>query len=479
MLRFSLLLALAPVGGPPPPPEPTAATAPDAGAAQPAATSPAPGAPAPTAAPAKPPPLSRHTFQLTPGLQYWVRGRGRYVASFNNDDPAPTHNLEQQVRVHVDASYGPVSAFIQFQDARAWGFERGPGSDESNTDLYQGYLQLAGARQGGALAGEVRVGRQEIVFGSRRLIAQRPWSLTGQSFDAIRVRAHYRDYAFDGFAALLRRPETFQSTDANGATVEIESPASALFGAELRAGFHRAFTVAAQVVGTHERPTPEAPTRTRDIVNGGLRITGEPIEGLRYDVEGFYQAGQQQGRDHRAWALFAFVDHDFVRVKTRPGLHAGYTIASGEACENDPADGPCQQSGRSREFYDFYRTRHGFVGIIDLALFRNIRDLELGARLVPVDKVELALTYHFLQLQEPAGRWWSVPEGLVGAGWDPDNTARNLGHELDLTLDARVLADHLTIRPGYAIFFPDAAGRTIGGGRDPQHFAYLWLVAQF
>ena len=65
----------------------------------------------------------------------------------------------------------------------------------------------------------------------------------------------------------------------------------------------------------------------------------------------------------------------------------------------------------------------------------------------------------------------------MGSGWDTTNTDRTLGHEFDVVATLKPWKP-LMVQPGYGVFLPRKAGRTLGGD-SPQHFVYLWLVTTF
>ena len=431
------------------------------------------------------PPAPKYRLELTPGLRYWIRGNALLVDNFDRQSSQAYTDVRQQARLHMTARYGPLQVFLQFQDSRLWGIELSPVSNEALTDLHQGYLQMRGEDEASDLWGEIRIGRQEIPFGSRRLIAERPWNLVGQSFDSVRVRGHLKRWELDGWFAVTRRPQQFTAPsgelDEEGVPIELDynSTTSFMGGLQITGAFMPGFNVTGQVLGVRRQPQPETPEITRDIATAGLRILGTPVDGLFYELELFYQGGEQVGRKHSAGAGAAVLDYTFKQVKTKPTLHAGYTIATGEACDNAPGEARCTESGASTEFWDFYARRHGYNGYADLALMRNMRNLELGGWLEPAKGLRLETKYHFFQLQNPQGAWWSTQVEPVGAGWEPGNTQRNLGHEVDLVLSYLPWKNHIKIQPGYALYIPVAAGRRIGGGSDPRHFLYLLLLTQF
>jgi len=414
--------------------------------------------------------------RFTPHGQYWVRGQGRFNSGF---DPAPGDrqvDVLQRVRLGLLAESGPLRAYIELQDARQWGFEEKTISNQANVDLHQGYLELGG--EGGARAGYVRVGRQEIEIGSRRLFVDANWHPLGQSFDAVRAAGRLGRFAADAGFLVLDPPRTFSLADASGdpsLEVEVRSRGTYSSYLQLSSVIGEAMTVEGLLLGISERPSPTTPRGERDLINAGLRLHGAPLPGLSYDVEAYGQAGRNLGLRHRAWASFSTVDYTFSEKRLRPGLTLRYNYASGQACSGGPEEG-CgnQQSG---EFYRFFGLRHARYGIADRVGHSNLRDLEVGAHLQPHSSVRLELGYHFLQLDTPTGRWRQANDALVGVGWDPNNTSRNLAHEVDLFVTYRPWKQ-LFVQPGYALFIPLEAGRRIAGPA-PQHFVFLWMIGKF
>jgi hypothetical protein len=333
----------------------------------------------------------------------------------------------------------------------------------------------------------ITVGRQELNVGSGRLIANRNWVPVAQSFDALRLQGRVGRWSADAGLMLLRGPGAFTIAHPSGdptlaETVQSSGTFSGYFLLGLDA--HPSIAVEALGIGLRERPSPAAQTASRDLVNGGLRVYGEPLPGLSYDLEGYAQGGRNLGLAHRAFAAFATL-HYALKVRARPTFTLRYNYASGESCEGGPNVGCGNQ--QSREFYRFYGARHPFYGILDRVGHSNLRNLEVGASLRGLtkhdgdgdgfDRLMGSLSYNFIQLDKPTGAWKSAPDPLVGAGWDPTNTSRNLGHELDLILSYRPIAQ-LTVQPGYGLFIPLEAAQRIAGPAT-QHFAYLLLVAIF
>lgn len=425
-------------------------------------------------------PAGAHEFWFHPGIGYWMIGQTTQGTTFGADAIDSRTRVRQQIRASFGMGWGPLRTFMQVQDARAWGFEASTVSNDANLDLHQGFVEVSGVKAGGALAGSVTLGRQEIWVGTRRLFAERPWNTNGQAFDALRLRGSAGKLRADMWAAMLAKPGSFAVDD--GITVQNYQTRGGYVGMSV-VGWDPLpeISVEAMTAWIAEDKSANDLVGQRRIASPGLRVFGAPIKGLKYDVEGYVQWGRAPGgnRDHFAWAAAGTVSYTLEKTMA-PRFTVGYSIASGEACTGDPARGePCSTTEEgTRDFFDFYRRRHGYQGINDMALFRNIRDLEAGVQLQVERRVRVNLDYHFFQLHEATGRWWKLPNDLVGAGWDPTNDANNLGHELDLVVRYRPWKP-LELQGGYGAFVPMVAATRIVGGDDTQHFVYGRVGMEF
>lgn len=447
----------------------------EAKAPEPAAEEPPP-ATEPPPAEAKP----KHELQLSPGVHAFLRGQGLINRQLDSD----TQDLGQvlnRVRIQLHGKYGPIAAFAQVQDAREWGFEDSTVANMGNTDLHQGWFELRGAKEDKKLLGFIRAGRQKIVWGNQRLIGGLEWMPNARSFDALRLVGKVSMVEADAFLAIMQPMGDFTYDDDGDPMtppVTAANDGSQLMGLRVAVTPHKAIN--AEVVGLfdHADPTPTAPTLDRKVGNAGLRLWGEPLDGLTYGAEGNYQFGSISDADHRAWAWVAEAGYMHKKKRVKPGGHVKYAMASGHACTGDPTMGEaCAQDGDSKDFFNFYHTNHIHYGLVDLQNWSNMRDLEVAFKL-GFDKLFVAtVAYHFFQLQEEAGRWTDAPGRLVGAGWNPANDSKNLGNEIDVFITFKPFKQ-LMVQPGYGVFLPMEAGENIAGN-DPYHFAFLWLMATF
>ncbi len=450
---------------------PTPATTPPAAEPPPQADTKAEAAPtAPPAEEAKPGP----TFE--PGAHAFLRGEGRINPDLGAGAAQDQGAILSRIRLQLRAMWGPVAVFAQVQDARTFGFEAGTAANSANTDLHQGYLQLGGKK--GRVDGWVRAGRQEIVYGTERLIGPLGWMPNARSFDAIRMHGELdKRFYVDGMFAILAPVRTVTATPADpmDPPLTAKSAGTQLAGLMFGARVHEAF--AAELLGLfiREDAKDEALNFDRKIASVGPHIWGKPVKGLSYDAEGHVQFGRFNGRQHLAWAAAANVQYVYDAGKVKPGVAVGYAIASGDTCTGDPTMGEACNSAKSTEFFNFFPTNHKFYGLVDLFGWRNMRDLQAGLILGIPKVLTLKPTYHFFQLQNPEGRWSNAGGATVGQGWLVGNTDNNLGHEIDVLFVSKPWKP-LMIQPGYGVFIPVGAGKAIAGP-DPQHYIYLWLTA--
>ncbi len=415
---------------------------------------------------------------FTPGAQVFLRAEGRINPDFSSaDNTAPDRaRVLQRARLQLMATWGPVAAFVQAQDARSWGFETSTISNEANTDLHQGWLEVAGSKNSRELRGSIRAGRQEIVWGSQRMIGSLLWLPGARSFDALRLQGRAGPVSAELFVSMLAPPSTFDVPDPDPAfpPATVQTRGQQLAAAMVTYTAVPAINVEAMAITDFADASMAAPARDRRILDFGGRVWGTPVRGFRYEAEGHGQSGRDGALDHRAWAWAANVAYVYRNKAVKPGGTVGYAMASGSAC-TQTADVGCGDP-LSRDFFNFYPTNHIHYGLVDLLGWRNMRDLEVTGRL-EWKWMKAALGYHYLALHQSTGRWRNAGGALVGAGWDPGNQDNNLGHELDVVVTLNPWKP-LMIQPGYGVFVPTGGGRVLGGD-DAQQFLYLWLVATF
>jgi len=421
------------------------------------------------------------------GASYWAR----FGIRADGADEAPRWGIPQRVRASIGVDWRGLSTFVQFQDVRQWGTDPSPQSTRPSTGVHQGYMELRGSR--GDAEGYVRLGRQELTLGSLRLLGNAPWSPTMQAFDSLRLHGEIARggtssgpgrYGLDLSGSLMTLPVELERADGSGGIERIRTGGEWLMTAQAFAAPHPAVNVEVYTFFNTRMPSEETPHRERYLVTPGLRVHGEPVEGLEYDVEGYVQTGTHDGRRHLAGLGAATIRYEHKigpgpgsrAPVLRPAVVASYVIATGEACERDPQDLEGCSDGPQNAFDPLFGSRHRYLGYADWFAPSNVRAVQVGPELEVSSWMRARVHYHFFQFDQANGAWTRASLAQVG-GWDPDATGRDAGHEVDLRLAFRPWSP-LGVDTGYAVFVPTGTGARRLADR-PQHFAYLMISAVF
>lgn len=384
----------------------------------------------------------------------------------DNADFQPANDFDyytgQRIRAHLRARLHPhLSFYVQGQDVWLFGAESDKVIHSLGTNLYQLYLDW---KPGGSEPWELRLGRQELIYGEERLVGAFGWDNVGRSFDAARVRQRAGQWSNDFFWARLvdvrrngaaHRPG---NQDLYGIYLTRAPKESSrrieLYGMYLRDGL--------RTVG--EQPL-EAAQAVR-IATLGFRQVHQPKTGWRYSIEHAWQFGERGPDGHRAAMLVTTGGYAWSG-RWQPRLQLEYDFATGD---NNPHD------GRSREFNNLFPTNHKFYGYADLLGLRNMHDFRLTAAAKVHSKLTVEADYHRFLLAARRGPWKNAGGKVLG--FDPTGAAgRDLGQEIDLTFRVP-LHSHLSLLGGFSLFLPGRFAATTRGP-EPHRFAYVQTTVRF
>jgi Alginate export len=396
----------------------------------------------------EPPPPSGEKATLKISGELKQRGEARRNNDFDAADDGDPRFVGQLIRLKFTGTVAAIGYTVELADGREFGAERKTGSVMA-TSLVQGYLEL-GHRT------KVRLGRQEITLGEKRLIGSSGWAYRElAAYDGVRFQTEVGRHAFDVFAVKVAEGATTVSDDTGLAALSYTWKGSKMW----RPGLY--------VLFNHE-----------DALDGWSGATDMPIAGaigtvdltsaVRLDYEVIFQGGTRRGLKHRARQYHAGLKY------TEPGrkryrLGAEYNLASGDG---DPTDGV------SRTFDKLYSINHSHYGYIDYQDPRNMRNLRftLGGKLA--SSVDGQVDYHVFRLDQARDAWYSRQADV--SLQDPTGAAgKDVGTEIDLTAKVDVL-ETLAVQLGYSRFFSGAFVKTLLGGPAPQpDFGYVQLRVKF
>ena len=307
-----------------------------------------------------------------------------------------------------------------------------------------------------------RVGRQELLLGSQRLVSPLDWGNTRRTFDGFRLMYSGDNWDVDGFYTnpakrIAANVERWDSADS------LED----FFGVyATRKGLDIGVVDAYYIGHTNDNPGTEFDYHTM-----GSRVAGG--KDWLYEVEGGVQFGNEFGGESEASGLMAAgLGRKLAIGDWTPTVWAWYDWAGGD--DNG--------IGRNNNGFDHaFPLAHRYNGFMDLFGRRNLNDVNCQF-ITPVfgKKVTMLLWYHYFFLDQA-----TTPYSVV---MSPYNTAggagsKDLGHEIDLlftvNLDTRnsVLLGYSYFNSGDYFDTPNAALPAVNSDVDAQ-FMYFQYQTQ-
>lgn len=382
------------------------------------------------------------------GFTWHVSARLRYEDRknflFGGAGAANDDNFYQgHVRFGFSAPIGRTQVLFEGQSAHALGSKAisttaTPNAFEDRFDLHQAYVEYEG----------VRMGRQKLNYGVRRLIGAGEWSNTARTFDAVRVRQTHPYGVLDLFAA---KPIAVQPDKFN----DWQRPTNRHLSSELYGVYYttnrllRSCDVEAYYL-----------VRNSDRFDDTVHTVGAFLRGKAgstvWNFEGAYQLGEFDDMTHRAYAVHGGVS---VEAGVRASFGAEINLASGDTDTNDTTH---------ETFDNLYPTNHERYGQMDLFAWMNMMNAAVTGRYQVCDRLTLEAEYHWFWLMEPeSDAWYNAGGGVVRAG--APGAGRFVGSELDIRAILRG-SDTQTFSVGYSRFFTGSFVKDTGPSRDADFF---------
>jgi hypothetical protein len=301
----------------------------------------------------------------------------------------------------------------------------------------------------------LRVGRQELLFGSQRLISPPDWANTRRTFHGARAFRATEDFDVDLFWAqpVVPDPSNFDSVDNDQNFAGLWTTYRPAKGRFL--DFYHLFlddTTPAAVLGT--------PTPAYNVSTVGSRWAGDKNQFL-WDFEGMFQFGERGGQDIVASAFTTGVGYHFKCAPMTPSLWAYYDYASGD-----------RPGGDFSTFNQLFPFGHYYLGYLDLVGRQNIRDFNLHLNFFPARWITCQVQYHNFRLDSATAPLFTA--GGAGLRQDPTGRAgRDVGDEIDFLVNFH-LGPHSDLLFGYSKLFSGAFLDATAGGRDPELFYAMY-----
>ena len=285
----------------------------------------------------------------------WFKNENWGEAPKDNDGFILTRYL-----VHADfhaAKY--FRTFVQGQSSLANGKVGSPSPvDENQLDLHQAFTDITFAQQN-SQALTIRIGRQELLYGSQRLVAVRDGPNNRQSFDAARLLySHYNWKADVFFSHFVQSKQKIFDDGFNKNTK--------FWGAYLAKNSIPFFNnVDVYYFGLWKNKAKFDDGAGKELRHSvGSRIWAIK-KFWRYDIEGLYQFGNFAGKKITAWTFSVNTGYKFANTIGKPEIGIKTELISGDAKYND---------NKLQTFNPLF-PRGGYFGLVSIIGPANLFDI--------------------------------------------------------------------------------------------------------
>ncbi len=231
---------------------------------------------------------------------------------------------------HADFHAGKYfRTFVQLQSSLANGRVKTPSPVEENQlDLHQAFFDvLLLSKDQNELT--LRVGRQELSYGSQRLVAVREGPNNRQSFDAVKIGYTTSGLKVDGFFShyVISRPQVFD----DGFNKD-----SRFWGAYMvKNNLPVLQNIDFYYFGLWKRLAKFDDGPGRELRHSfGSRIWSSK-NNFKYDIEGVYQFGSLDDKRISAWTFSVNTSYKFSKAILKPEIGLKTELISGDASYGD------------------------------------------------------------------------------------------------------------------------------------------------
>jgi hypothetical protein len=375
--------------------------------------------------------------------------------------PPGSGYLLQRYFLHADFSMGEhLRLFTQLQSSLENGRIGGPRpTDKDELDLHQSFLDVKFDLRGDGLF-VLRSGRQELFYGSQRIISVREGPNVRQSFDGFRAIFRSGDIKVDAFAAKPVETKRYvfdDGTDNSRALWGVYSVSPLPVISEGNIDLY--------YLGYHNRDASfdqGSASETRHSIGARLWRTTMPID---YNFEFIYQWGSFGNGNIQAWTAASDTGYTFDSLPLHPRLGLKADITSGDRDPNNPnlqAFNPLFPKGA-------YFSEDGLIGPV------NHIDLNPSVALHFTDSITLAVNWDFFWRESLHDGLYNSGLSLVRSG--DNSNARYVGSQPQAQLEWDI-DRHITFIAIYAHFIAGPFLRETGPSRDVDYFT-TWLAYKF
>jgi Alginate export len=399
---------------------------------------------------------------------------GEYRLRFHDEDNLRLNGsdndyLLQRARLYGDLRYDDWLRFYAELIDSNISFNRLPprASEEDRVDFDDLFFDVKLCEDGNGGKLWTRVGRQEIDFGSQRLLGSAEWANDRNTFDG--VTAFWRSKTWD-VDAFWTRPVPFARTgDGDDRNFRPADQTEQFMG--VFANWHE---VKDQTVDLYFLRLE----RDRRVVRGDLplvpfdantfcgRWLGRQDDWL-WELEGGFQFGRFSGDQQTGGFTTTGAGHQWSCLPWKPTAWVYYDWASGDADPNNHHHGT---------FNQLFPQAHRYLGLSDIVGRQNIKDWNFLLTAKPCDRVTLLAEGHIFHLAEARDAFYGTGGNVIRT--DPTGAAgSDVGQEYDFSVRTR-LTLHAELLVTYGHFSAGSFLSRTGNGSNAD-FVYTQLGFKF
>ncbi len=390
---------------------------------------------------------------------FQVRGRAENQTSVNYS--SGNDQLYLLTRVYGGLEVRPahwITAYTQFIDTHAPGLPARYAAPtmRDTFDARQAYVDLH------ASGLKLVAGRQELRYGSERLVGISDWNNNSRTWDGFLARVGDKN-RLDLFSTSVVGVHP-GSLDKHGAGLTFH-------GAVGTIGSWVPYLMVQPFVYIKAFPRVSSPQRifgTQTTVTPGAEVTGTLPGGLYVDLLGALQRGSYANDSIHAGAGYAKVGYTAHRVPWKPRLVGEYDYASGNSRPDLQRFGTFDQQ---------YPTNHNAFGLTDLFGFQNIQQERINLDAKPTKRVAILFQQEWLQVPTRNDSAYNAAGGVAvkvpAAGFG----SSDLGREFDGS-GKWMINPYVALNAGVGHFSPGTLMRGNGHGA-PLTIAYLSVTYRF
>lgn len=359
--------------------------------------------------------------------------------------------LLQRYILHGDLHLGPrFRIFGQFYSALEDGRAGVPrATDENRLDLQQLFGDAVLPFTVADISSTIRFGRQELIYGSSRLVDAREGPNVRRKFDGARILSAHGDWRADLIAVRLSEINTGAFDDGLDDAEELWG----LYAVSPPSWIAKLSSIDLYYLGYQGKRTTYAQGSAGETRHTfGMRLWGQR-DGFDWNWEGIYQWGSFGHGDISAWSLGTDTGHTWREVPWKPRLGISANIASGD---KDPTDRDLQTLNPLFPRGNYFSE----LGLLGPQNFFNAHPF-----LTVQPRADLTLTADI-------DFYWRLrrSDGVYGPGRNVirsglDSNARYVGTELSFNATWQVTR-HITLTAIYSHFFPGQFVVETGPSKD-------------